>query len=482
MEALDEFLAPAAANVALPLDQLKYLICLMSCYPLAFGLRFMLIHKVPSALVHLFSIVLSLTFTLFSLGPWAIVHFVAQSGGVYLLLLALPRNLGYKFAYGFAMGYLTLSHIYRMYDDYMGWSLDFTGPLMIITIKLTEVAINYYDGSRNEEDLSENERKSALKQLPTLLEYYGYVFFFGGFLAGPALEYYVYRDYVNGSLFEEYEKKGLRPKGGPHIPPTTMATLTTFARALVAMPIMLIPNVLVPLTYLVSDHFLDSPMYMKIAVIIVLPVVFRARYYFAWYVAEGACTACGISFLRVDSDNTINWTRCRNAWPLKVEWPTTMRDTANEWNLGVAHWLKHYVYLRLTPKGQRPTTFNTVVTYLVSAFWHGFYPGYYMFFVSCGLMQEMARDWRRAVRPYFVGPDGKPFNTTHKFLYDQFTRVISMLCIEYIGAAFMLLSFERGLIVYRTFYWIPHIGCVIGLIFFRVILPMMKPARKPKTA
>eukprot|EP01104_Vermistella_antarctica_P017298 TRINITY_DN6102_c0_g1_i1.p1 TRINITY_DN6102_c0_g1~~TRINITY_DN6102_c0_g1_i1.p1 ORF type:complete len:163 (+),score=15.93 TRINITY_DN6102_c0_g1_i1:193-681(+) len=108
MEALDEFLAPAAANVALPLDQLKYLICLMSCYPLAFGLRFMLIHKVPSALVHLFSIVLSLTFTLFSLGPWAIVHFVAQSGGVYLLLLALPRNLGYKFAYGFAMGYLTL--------------------------------------------------------------------------------------------------------------------------------------------------------------------------------------------------------------------------------------------------------------------------------------------------------------------------------------------------------------------------------------
>lgn len=30
--------------------------------------------------------------------------------------------------FAFVLGYICLSHIYRAYVDYMGWSLDFTGP------------------------------------------------------------------------------------------------------------------------------------------------------------------------------------------------------------------------------------------------------------------------------------------------------------------------------------------------------------------
>lgn len=30
--------------------------------------------------------------------------------------------------FAFVLGYICLSHIYRTYVDYMGWSLDFTGP------------------------------------------------------------------------------------------------------------------------------------------------------------------------------------------------------------------------------------------------------------------------------------------------------------------------------------------------------------------
>ena len=31
----------------------------------------------------------------------------------------------------FVLGYICMSHIYRTYVDYMGWSLDFTGPQVI---------------------------------------------------------------------------------------------------------------------------------------------------------------------------------------------------------------------------------------------------------------------------------------------------------------------------------------------------------------
>lgn len=30
--------------------------------------------------------------------------------------------------FAFVLAYMCFSHIYRIYVDYMGWSLDFTGP------------------------------------------------------------------------------------------------------------------------------------------------------------------------------------------------------------------------------------------------------------------------------------------------------------------------------------------------------------------
>jgi hypothetical protein len=46
------------------------------------------------------------------------------------------------------MTYMSLSHMYRMHVDYLGWQLDFTGPQMILTIKLSSFAYNLYDGTR----------------------------------------------------------------------------------------------------------------------------------------------------------------------------------------------------------------------------------------------------------------------------------------------------------------------------------------------
>lgn len=61
-----------------------------------------------------------------------------------LLLLLLPVRASQVFA--FVMAYMSLSHLYRLYVDYLGWSLDFTGPQMILTIKLSSFAYNVYDG------------------------------------------------------------------------------------------------------------------------------------------------------------------------------------------------------------------------------------------------------------------------------------------------------------------------------------------------
>ena len=41
------------------------------------------------------------------------------------------------------------------------------------------------------------------------------------------------------------------------------------------------------------------------------------------------------------------------------------------------------VYDRLTPKGRKPQLSTLVITQVVSGLWHGIFPGYALFFVSC---------------------------------------------------------------------------------------------------
>ncbi len=48
-------------------------------------------------------------------------------------------------------------------------------------------------------------------------------------------------------------------------------------------------------------------------------------------------------------------------------------------------WLKHYVFMRMITKGKKISVVPILTTFLVSAVWHGFYPGYFLFFISSGL-------------------------------------------------------------------------------------------------
>ena len=66
------------------------------------------------------------------------------------------------------------------------------------------------------------------------------------------------------------------------------------------------------------------------------------------------------------------------------------------WNISVHEWLKNYVYLRMITNRNRDKKDSlkveknrnegenfiaTLSSFLVSAVWHGFYPGFYSFFI-----------------------------------------------------------------------------------------------------
>ncbi len=50
--------------------------------------------------------------------------------------------------------------------------------------------------------MSSFQKLHRIEKLPTLLEFYGYVYFFPGFLAGPAILISDYLSFINGSMFK----------------------------------------------------------------------------------------------------------------------------------------------------------------------------------------------------------------------------------------------------------------------------------------
>lgn len=53
----------------------------------------------------------------------------------------------------------------------------------------------------SEQELSPSQEQRAIKKLPSLLEYFSYIFFFSGFLTGPVAEFREYREFVDRSMF-----------------------------------------------------------------------------------------------------------------------------------------------------------------------------------------------------------------------------------------------------------------------------------------
>lgn len=69
----------------------------------------------------------------------------------------------------------------------------------------------------------------------------------------------------------------------------------------------------------------------------------------------------------------------------KIVFSVRIKDYMENWNMSTHKWLKYYVFLRMLNKGQKVGLTPLLTTFVVSAIWHGFYPGYLIFFVAAGL-------------------------------------------------------------------------------------------------
>lgn len=349
-----------------------------------------------------------------------------------------------------------------MYVDYLGWSLDYTGPLMLLVIKFIMYAFDVSDMSKSEKDLDEISkrnpylasyiRRNKLERNLTPIEYASYIFWFNSILTGPVFTPSQHIKFIDMSMFPN----GEIPSG------SYWASFKIFLYALLVAPFVIIKGYF-GFDYCFTPEFMELSIIHRSLYVWIATSLMRSTYYFAWLLTESSNIITGIGYRGVDpKKKTILWDNACNVRVLKIETAKTFKDVTENWNLAADRWLRYYVYTRLPPYLQK---YSVYITYLTSAVWHGLYLGYYIAFLSAAFGTHITRDIYKKIRPRFVDPKtGNPST-----IYNIVAILFNSYIISYCFVPFAILSFEKTIGIYNRLYWNGHIIIIIVTIILNFV-------------
>lgn len=449
-------------------DELKLITSFLLSYPLAAVLK-----RIPDAkpaYKNLFIITVSLFYLVGLFDLWAGVRtLLISSVGAYSIAKYVQGPYMPWIGFVFLMGHLSVNQIYRQFANDSA-RVDISGAQMVLVMKLTALCWNVADGRLPEDDLSDFQKERSLKQLPSLLDYAGYVLFFPSLFAGPAFDFVEYRRWIETTMFEvppgvdpskvaPTRKKRKIPRSG------TPAALKA-AGGLAWILLFLKMSGLYYPSYFTGNAYMKHAFPRRVWLLYMLGVTSRLKYYGVWSLTEGACILSGLGYKGVDPvTGKVSWDRLRNVDPWGVETAQNTRAYLGGWNINTNNWLRNYMYLRVTPKGKKPGYRATLATFVTSAFWHGFYPGYYLTFVLASFVQTVSKNCRRYFRPFFFTQStGEP--TPYKIYYDALSYFVTQLTFSFTTAPFVLLSLQDSFLVWSRVYFYAVIGTALATAFF----------------
>ncbi|KAA1130144.1 lysophospholipid acyltransferase [Puccinia graminis f. sp. tritici] len=428
-----------SAAVGVPKDILKLLGLLLLSTPLSIPLA-----NLRSRSIHIYSILCSTVFLLlvFNLtSGW--IQLVTSSLATWLTLkIQLNRkNLKSKtpwLIFFGLLGHLTINHARRLFWNVSPDTVEITGSQMVLVMKLSTFAWNVYDGQQPTESLDGYQRSTAIKELPGLLEFFGYCFFFPSLLVGPAIPF---SDY---SKFTSARDHGLvsPPGRGAH-------ALRKIATGLLFAALVGLYGGQWSYERILEDEFLAKSWLQRLWHLQVAGFMSRARYYLVWSLAEASLAMSGCGYDRIKGD----WSGGRNIEIKEIELAQNYKAVFDNWNMKTNIWLRECVYKRVAVmEGNKPGFLSTMATFGASAAWHGPLPAYFVAFISGGFLQALGRSIRGAIRPFFLAS-----SRISKMVYDGLCIIGTQTTLNYLVVPFVLLDIGSTRVVYNRLAWYGHI-------------------------
>ncbi|XP_039637680.1 lysophospholipid acyltransferase 2b isoform X1 [Perca fluviatilis] len=322
-------LQPVSELTNLPLDQVNFVVCQLCALLSAFWFRLFLHPSKTSPFIrHAVATLLGLYFALFCFG-WYALHFLVQSGLTYGVMILTGVEHMHKYCLLVALSYLSLCQITRVYVfDYGMYSADFTGPMMVITQKITSLAFEIHDGmARKEENLTPGQKILAIRRMPSLLEYFSYNCNFLGILAGPTCSYNDYIAFIEGDPRRHRDQDADRKsncKLRQSEPSPNTEVVRKVATSFFCLLVFLSVCKVFPVERNIDDDFIAStPFYTRLVYLYLSMLTTRPKYYFVWTLADAINNAAGFGFNGYASDGSPRWDLISNLRILNIEPPAS---------------------------------------------------------------------------------------------------------------------------------------------------------------
>ncbi|KAL6231735.1 hypothetical protein BDW75DRAFT_219366 [Aspergillus navahoensis] len=465
---IDTLFSYPAEITGASIDELKLIASFLLSYPLA-----ALLKRIPDSQPwnkNAFNIAVSLFYLVGLFDLWdGLRTLIYSSAGIYAIAYYIDGSMMPWIGFIFLMGHMSVNHITRQILN-EPQVVDITGAQMVLVMKLSAFCWNVHDGRLPQDQLSDPQKYAAITTFPSILDYAGYVLFFPGLFGGPAFDYVAYRRWIDTTLFEV--PPGTDPSKVPptrkkrKIPRSGTPAVKKAVIGLVWIVVFLQLSSVYNKDALMDPRFLDYSFLRRVWIVHALGFTTRAKYYGVWTLTEGACILSGMGYNGFDpKTGKVFWNRLQNIDPWKIETAQNSHAYLGNWNKNTNHWLRNYVYLRVTPKGRKPGFRASMATFTTSAFWHGFYPGYYLSFVLGSFVQTVAKNFRRYVRPFFLSTDGSTPGP-YKRHYDVASWLITQTVMSFVVLPFIYLSFSDSIYVWQSVYYYGIIAVAASLAFF----------------
>ncbi|XP_035433058.1 lysophospholipid acyltransferase 6 isoform X1 [Spodoptera frugiperda] len=438
-----------STRVGLPLDLVNFLIAQVAALCLARLFRKPLRYASPE-FRHSVCLVIGLTMGYFCFGRQAI-HLSVLPMLTYTMLKSVShKNMG-NVILAVSMIYLSCLHLHRQIYHTADYTLDITGPLMVITQRVTSLAYSLQDSlTVKERPTSANSSEAngelvKIEKIPSPLEYFAYTLAFQTLMCGPVVFYSDYIKFIEGARVDEFEKTKRATEPSPR-----RAVLYKVCGSVAAALLYLSLAQKYPLAVLEELTDPSSEVSRSWSALYLLwyaylsTLVVRCKYYHAWLLSEAICNNCGMGFNGYNNDGTPKWDKMSNIDIFGFEFAQNFRVAIASWNKNTNQWLRDVAYER------GGAAWRTARVYALSAVWHGFHPGYYLTFFAGGLFTVAGRKIRYVARPMFL--DSVP----KKLFYDCVTFFTTRVAMTYATVPFVLLHLTPSLAFYGKFYYSLH--------------------------
>lgn len=176
-------------------------------------------------------------------------------------------------------------------------------------------------------------------QLPNILSYISYIYFFSGCLIGPAYDFIEYRDFIH------------KRKLYNNVPFTLVPVIKNILLSCFCMALIVVVAPKYPLEFCGTDGYGALPFYQQFIYLNLAITVARMRYYSGWTMAQAGLDATGFSYGGTSPDGTHSWDNILTADPW-LELLASPKEKIDKWNSSVAAWLRRYVYFRIYSEEQ----------------------------------------------------------------------------------------------------------------------------------